>query len=485
MNKNNFKVSSILYTLGSIFSASISFIFLPVFMSEFSVSQYGTYSLILICSSIGAAVFYLGVTSALNRSYFDYPEHQDRMNCFYTTLVLLAFGGGLQIILGYIFADFISILIFDNVTWAQGVFYALITASFGFINFAFLTYFRLKNEPYLFLFFSILSVFGNIVGIYYFVIFEGMGVIGALIGPLVSQVIIFIVFFLFHYRLFFQSKFMRKEAVLQLNYGFYTVLSSLGGLTILWADQFFINKYLSINDVGVYSLSVKLAGIITVIFTTPFIQVFNPIVMEQRESNGVKVLISKTYESYVLIGLFLSILISFAAEEFVYLFGKHAGYAESIIYIFPLMLSVCIYGLVNVVSIGLSFKRKLGRQTLVYFAFSLVNIILNVFLIPAFGIWGAILSTFVTYFLITVSLGIVSNHLYKVKYSPAITWFVIVSSVLFFFINSQFVGSDIVYRMSYKCIVFLLIIFYVEHKFKLIEKIAHNFLKSKSNKGAT
>ncbi|MEI8602886.1 oligosaccharide flippase family protein [Shewanella sp. PP-Sp27a-2] len=282
-NKNNFKISSILYALGSILSASISFIFIPFFMSEFTSVEFGIYSLILICSSIGAAIFYLGVTSALTRSFFDFTANNERNNCFFTALVLLAFGGVMQIVLGFFVSNGISLLLFNSINWNNAILIALISSSFGFINFAFLTYFRLVNKPYHFFTFSVLSVVGNMLGMYLFVIIEKQGVLGAIKGPLISQVLMFIIFLIYHWKLLSRAKYSKIEGVVQLKYGFYTVLSSLGGLAILWADQFFINKYLNLSDVGVYALSVKLAGIITVVFVTPFIQVFNPIVMEQKK----------------------------------------------------------------------------------------------------------------------------------------------------------------------------------------------------------
>ena len=479
-NKNNLKISGALYTLGSILSASISFIFIPLFMSEFTVDEYGIYSLILICSAIGAAIFYLGVTSALTRSYFDYEQQEEKNNCFYTTLVLLSFGGVAQVLLGYLSSDYISLLLFEHSNWSDEIFIGLTASSFGFLNFAFLSYFRLVNKPYHFFIFSVFTVLSNVLCVYYFVVINQQGVLGAVKGPLVSQSFLFVLFCLYHYKLIIQSKYLKSESILQLKYGFYTVLSSLGGLAILWADQFFINKYLSLSDVGVYALAVKLASIITVIFTVPFVQVFNPIVMEQRKNEGVKELISKSYKIYIIIGLCLSILISFSAEEFIYLFDKNESYSDAIIYIYPLMLSVCVYGLVNIVSIGLSFERKLGRQTIVFLGFSLVNVLLNFVLIPNHGVWGAITSTFITYLLITLSLGIVSNRVYKVGYSYQFTWCIMAASILFLFFNTYFiVGSDLFYRIIYKLLVLVSIVVFVSIYFKPFQKFKLFFSKSK------
>ena len=144
------------------------------------------------------------------------------------------------------------------------------------------------------------------------------------------------------------------------------------------------------------------------------------------------------------------------------------------------MLSVCVYGLVNIVSIGLSFERKLGRQTIVFLGFSLVIVLLNFVLIPNHGVWGAITSTFITYLLITLSLGIVSNRVYKVGYSYQFTWCIMAASILFLFFNKYFiVGSDLFYRIIYKLLVLVSIVVFVSIYFKPFQKFKLFFSKSK------
>jgi O-antigen/teichoic acid export membrane protein len=470
--ESNVKISGVLYTLGSVFSASVNFIFIPLFMSKFTVDEYGVYSLIMIVSAISAAIFYLGVTSALTRSFFDYVGQEERDNCFYTSLVLLFFGGGVQILLGFGFSNYISLLLFNDLKWSGAILISLSASSFGFLNFAFLTYFRLINKPYHFLFFSLLTVFSNLTIMYYFVVYENQGVLGALKGAFFSQISTFLVLFFYNGNLIVKSKYLKDEAIIQLRYGFYIVLTSLGGLSILWLDQFFVNKYLDLVSVGIYSLSVKLASVITVAFTTPFVQVFNPMVMEQRKSEKVKELIVKSYEIYILVGMCATVLISFSVEEFIYIFDKKGRYIDSIDYVFPLVLSALIYGLINVVAMGLVFKRKLGRQVVVFTILALVSALLNVYFIPRFGIWGAVTSTFATYFLITIIMGGLSYKIYKVNFPIVFTVLItIIVNVIFVFNLFFIIDAKLEYRLAYKAIVCLSLVFFVYLYFNPIDKI--------------
>lgn len=441
----NIKVASALYTIGSILAASINFIFIPIFIAEFTVHDYGVYSLILVCNAVAAAIFYLGVTSALNRSFFDYSDQKSRNDCFYTTLLLLCVGALAQVLVGYFFSDMISVALFSTKNWSNSVFIGLASSAVSFINYSFLTYFRLVNKPYHFFVSSLFSVLINVLCIYYFVLINNQGVEGAIKGPFIAQALLLIIFSLHFKKIIKESKFLMNECHLQLKLGFQHVLSSLGALTILWSDQFFVNKYLSLTDVGIYSLAVKLASVITVGFSAPFIQVFHPIIMEQRKNKSAKTIIEKSYLFYITSGFLLAVITSLIAEEFILYFDKDGGYKNSIIFIYPLIISALIYGIINIVSIGLVFERKLGRQSLVFFVFSLINLLLNYLLIPYYGVWGAVSSTLLTYMFIAFALLVISNKLYKVDYPKKFTLIIFSLILIFFPLQVSFisVGDDI------------------------------------------
>ncbi|MDE1326592.1 oligosaccharide flippase family protein [Vibrio aestuarianus] len=473
MNKDNVIKATTYYTLGSVISASLSFIFIPLFMAEFSVEEYGVYSLILIISSVLSAIFYLGVTSALNRSYFDYENCTGRNNCFYTTLCLLMIGASLQIFFGFIFSSKISYLVFDNYEWVFSIRVVSISGSLTFINFAFLTYLRLNNEPESFFVYSLFSAFANLFFMSVFVLFLKMGVNGAILSVLISQAIVFLVFFIAKYKLILNSRFLFDESKIQLKYGFFTVVSSFSGLAILWADQFFINKYLSLSDVGVYALAVKLAGVITVIFITPYIQVFNPIAMEQRESSDSGHVIMRFYKMYIMLSFVLSVMFSFFLEELVYFFDKDGGYLSAIPYVLPLMLSLCVFGAVNIVGIGFSFERKLFGQTFIYIVFAFLNVWLNIVLIPMLHVVGAVLSTLITYSLVTVTLAFFSNKLFKLSYCYYFTMFMVFVSIFMVYINSYFITDlNFLYRLLFKIIVviglFVFSWFFIKNNFSIL-----------------
>src|SRR5207302_8372739 len=79
-------------------------------------------------------------------------------------------------------------------------------------------------------------------------------------------------------------------------------------------------------------------------------------------------------------------------------------------------LSVMFYGLFNVVSLGASLQRKTWLVSL-YFIFSaLINIGLNIVLIPVYGTMGAALATLVAYMALTLIAYLGNQRIYPVPF---------------------------------------------------------------------
>ncbi|WP_421285740.1 oligosaccharide flippase family protein [Aeromonas veronii] len=440
--KKNEKLASACYLLGSIFNAAIGFFFIPIFMSKLSVSEYGAFSILQLCGTIFSAVFYFGITSAFTRSYFDYQVEDERKKCLSTALILINTGALIQIILGFILAKCLSKLLFGDERYDILVVASLSSASFVFLNYFFLTYFRLSNKPKVFLGLSVFSAILSITLTYVSLVFMDSGISGIIYSSLISQLVTYIILFRIIFSDFKVFSFDSSKAKVMLHYGFQVVLSSAAGLSIIWSDQFFINHFLNLNDVGIYSLSVKLAGVMTFIFVTPFFQVVNPIILNSLQGRNTTKLCQQYYDKYLYLGV-ISILLTYGVAYVYFLFFREGGYVDALLYLPWLLLSLFFHGSINILSLGFSITRNMKPQSKVYIVVALINVFLNSVLIPPLGVNGAVLSTILSYFMLSVLLYKISCSLYNIEYShygliPFISIFVMFLSLVYF-VESNFV----------------------------------------------
>ena len=135
------------------------------------------------------------------------------------------------------------------------------------------------------------------------------------------------------------------------------LLSGFSYYAIDWIDRFFINEYLSLGDVGIYSFGYKIAMIIHMIFIIPFSKVWATIRSENLNKN-IDTISSKVLTYYYLIGSLLALFVIIFIKEFFLIFSNNVDY-NSAQYIVPFVIFAhLIYGMLNIVDLGILKKES-------------------------------------------------------------------------------------------------------------------------------
>ena len=204
----------------------------------------------------------------------------------------------------------------------------------------------------------------------------------------------------------------------QLATSFPIFISTTVMIALLWADKLLLGIYVSEDNVGIYEISAKLAFLIgfnlealNSILSPKISRAYAKGEIERMQADiGFTVRLSTGISILTLLGLILfsDLLLSFFGPEFAR--GK------------PVILIVCIGQMFNVLCGPVAnIMQMTGYQSLlsrVIVIALIVNIGLNIWLIPIYGIIGAAWATTITYtfwnlscaYLIQKNLGIVVAH---------------------------------------------------------------------------
>jgi O-antigen/teichoic acid export membrane protein len=388
-----------IYGLGSIAQAASSFLLIPIVTKYLLPEEYGIYTLVTLVGALASTIFYFGMTTALPRSYFDQKDDLAKNRVLSTALALVSIGAVCQIALGYFSSSIISLHLFGSLIHADKVVVMLIASAIAFLNTFFQTYFRLLNKSKLVI---TLGIVASLVNFFVAIIFlktTSLRVWAPILSFTLGQVIVFL-FSVFQVRSQILSGFDKAEASLMIKLGFPAILTSVAVTGMEWSDRFFINKFLSLSDVGVYSLAFKFGTIIGPLLIFPFVQIWNPLMMKYRESHDISLFFSRVFNYYfAACGLFILLFIATFSEVSA-LIIKNPDYHKAFVIIPIIMLSSSIYGSVNILSAGFFYNRNIKEIPLIYFVFSVISILLNYCLIPIIGYWGAALSNLLIYTLL-------------------------------------------------------------------------------------
>ena len=187
------------------------------------------------------------------------------------------------------------------------------------------------------------------------------------------------------------DKFWIKQLLV---YGSYAAIAGLMLTFLATQSQLFINWFSSSKEVGIYAAYYFSSINITVFLYNIFIVVFFPTVSRLEQKQVALRKIGKIVPFLFLVWLPLLFLVQITALKF---YGPQ--YPINI----PLMLAfevsailICIYGLYSwfFYSLSVLWVKKITLLTVFVFP---TNILLNLFLVPRFSLWGGISSTFLTY----------------------------------------------------------------------------------------
>lgn len=451
---------SIIYGFGSVAQSLSGLILLPILTGALSKEDFGVYSLILMAIGIASAVFYLGMTSALPRSYFDYESIDDRRAVFTTAFIVLLAGALLQSVLGCLFGAEISNLLVGSNQYADAVCYALMGGAIGFVNTYFFGYLRLLRKSIASVLFSIISLIGTIYLSLYLLSLRPGSVVAPFEAMAYAQAIVALGFVLIYGKSAFILRITPRELPNLLHFGVASIVASFGGLLIDSLDRLMIQHFMGLADVGTFSAAMRVSMLINVILIMPFGQIWSPMMMEYRTKSNIGALFTKTFSVFMMLGGIVVIVGSLFATDLLPILIK-SGMSAAVIYIFlTCMVGILIFSATNFVSAGLFYEHKVHLLPFAYYGVALLKFMGNLVLIPLFGLLGATLSAFLSYLALPVAVHALSKKFFafNIEWRRLSVFVALVSpSLLYGYYSAFYPAANIVVRFVWLLVTLFLI----------------------------
>ena len=395
---------SIVYGLGTVAQSAVGFLLLPILTGSLTKEDFGVYSLILMASAVASAVFYLGMTSALPRSYFDYESSDERRAVFTTAFLILLVGAAIQISLGYFGGRLISSALVGSDQYAGPVTWAFLGSAATFINQFFFSYLRILRKSVVSVIFSLISLPGAI-GLTILLLSISPGDLTAPFEAIaLSQLAITGIFITWFGKEAFTFRIQKDELSRLIPFGIASVVASFGSVLLDWADRVIIEHFLTLADVGSYSAAFRIGTLINVILVSPFGQIWSPMMMEYRTHSNIKELFTRVFSYFFMAGSVILVGASLFVGDLLPFLVRSGTTHQMISVILLVMLGTLIYGTTNIVAAGLFYERKVSRLAYIYYAVAGAKIGANLLIVPTFGIVGAAVTTLLASVMIPVGI---------------------------------------------------------------------------------
>ena len=400
------------------------FAYRAIIANEFGPSNYGLISLGIMMLNVSIAFSLLGLNQGINRYIAYYRGKKDARRIKGTFIAAIKISIVLSLLLSaliWLLSDYISINVFHASSFipilkifALGIpFYTAIVLLTN-------TFLAFKKPEYDFWSRVVGRELINLllVGI---VIFIGGSIIGISLVYLVSLIIATIIgIYCLEKKVvsFFRSKIKaitNNRELLQFSIPLF--LSGILVNVMSWSDTFLLGALRTLNEVGIYNAAVPLSVNIMIFFTS-FSYILYPVMSELHAKKNYTEL-SKVYSTtvrwtFMLTLPLLFLTIRFSKQLINLFFGSEYILGSSVLII--LTLAYFTSSIVGPVANMLMTFNKTKLIFKVNMFVAVLNIILNIFLIPKYGIIGAAIATGLMFSIQRMILFFAARRIIKFKY---------------------------------------------------------------------
>lgn len=387
--------SSIIYGAGTVSSKLVGFILIPLYTSYLSISDYGILSIVEITATFLTAIISLRINAAFFRWYYDKEYTKKQKSIFFTSFVLLL---GVSIIgLGifWSFSENFSTLIFNSPKYSYLVILMFISSGLQVSIDLVLYLMRLQDKAIFYSSGTILKLIVSLLLIILFVTVFDRGIEGIYESVIISQLF----FLLFTSKYIIENSKFKIELVIfldMLKFSLPLVMAELSGIILTISDRYCLNFLSSTAEVGVYSLGFKISNTIRVFIYSSVMLAVAPLIYKYIDNPNNKRFYSKLLTYFAFGTTLATVIISIFSKNIIHLIAKDQSYWGSISLI-PIISFAILFGIIKDVSLtGLNITKRTSIIAITVSIIAILNLILNLVLIPYFDSFGAAYATLIS-----------------------------------------------------------------------------------------
>jgi O-antigen/teichoic acid export membrane protein len=371
-------------------------ILLPILTKNISTAEYGSWSLILVTTSLVPNLVGFGLQFSLVRFLPAAKDQRERQELFYSIGFFTFFAGLGAAGLFLLFSKQIAVIFFNRDLSLALIFPLIILLA---CLSAFLPgYFQALQQMRKYSILSLLQAYLNVSLIAYFV-YVGYGLEGAVIGLLIQQLTVFFVSVLLILRDigFALPKF--KNMRMYLRFGLPLVLSSFSSWIVNSSDRYLIGLILGTVAVGYYSPAYALGSAIGLL-SAPFGTMLMPVLSKHYDAkrfDDVRVIMKYSLKYYLAIAIPSFFAVSILSKQLLLVLSTQEIAINGYLVTPFVAAAMLLTGAYEVFLQVIALKLKTALAGSIWVISAAVNFGLNLILIPYLGIIGAALTTLLAF----------------------------------------------------------------------------------------
>ncbi|MCL0088662.1 polysaccharide biosynthesis C-terminal domain-containing protein [Dehalococcoidia bacterium] len=384
-------------------------ILLPILTRSLPIEEYGIWVQISVTIGLVPAIATLGLPYTMVRFLAVAKKREEIQEGFYSIAPIVLFTSAIASLLLFLFSEPIAAaLLNDNLTIARILSLIIFIEC---LNGLLLNFFRTFQQIRRYSIFTLIRTLLMVVLVACFVL-SGYGILGAVIGLLISSLVLFLIqaFLIVSEIGITIPKFKHTREYLA--FGLPTIPTALSHWVVNSSDRYVIGIFLGTAFVGYYSPGYVLGSIINM-FMAPLFFMLPAVLSKYYDENNVeavKTALRYSLKYFLLLAIPSAFGLSLLSKPLVTILSTPEIASQGYLITPFVALSSLLLGAYVVIAQILIVKKKTKIEGIVSTMAAILNLGLNLILVPYIGILGAAITTLIAF---TFAFILITHYSFK------------------------------------------------------------------------
>ncbi len=403
---------SAIYGMGGIVSRLLAVLLLPLYTAYLEPDDFGQVGVCLALGAVLVTILRGGISSAFFRFYFDSPDPARRLlvlrTSFWFTMTSATLGLAVGLLLAEPVADLVGV---RDASLVRATFVAI----WAQMNYEQLTaLFRVEERSVAFSLATLANLAFTVAATVVLVVFLDQEALGVIVGNLTGTLLVYLG--LLGYRreqlgLQFSRPLLREMQ----RFGMPLVPAALALIAITFSSRFFLSHLAGLEETGVFELGVRIASAM-VLLITAFRLAWPAFAYSIEDDDEAKRTYAYVLTYLVFIASWLALGLAALSPWLVRLLASDSAYHEGARVVGPLAFGTAAYAAYIVMAIGVGRARRTQFNWVIAGLAAVVNVALNLALIPPYEIMGAAVASLVSYVVLFLAMTYWAQRVFPVPY---------------------------------------------------------------------
>jgi len=405
---------SFLYGFSSISYKLVGLFLLPIYTRYLTPTEFGVYAIALIGIMFFEAFVSMGIPSAFFRFFYDFRDTKQRNELISTTYLFVTFTSLILILFLFSIRGQLLPRLFIREEYYLCFYLTIFLSMMEPPQVIAFHYFRAAEQVKKYCFFNLLRSAVLFFCAWFFLAIMKYGIFSPFIARMIST---FPTYLYLSWAIISRHgiRFSSRKFKEMFAFGLPFFVVSLMGIIMSSLDRPILLKYMSMADVGIYSVAFRVASGVKFLIVSAFALGWSPMIMNIKSQQNGPELFSKLFTYYLLVAGAIVLAVSLYAKDILTILVT-PRFISAYVVIPLLCLGHLFYGLYHNLEVGIFITKKSKYYIPILGVGSAAYIILNLLLIPKFGYLGAGIASASSFFLIPIVTFLLGRKLYYIRY---------------------------------------------------------------------